>query len=45
MSEEHATLKVAIAGAGAMGTLFGTTLLEGGNDVVFFDAWPNYSKK
>ncbi|EAX77032.1 Ketopantoate reductase PanE/ApbA family protein [Trichomonas vaginalis G3] len=40
MSEEHATLKVAIAGAGAMGTLFGTTLLEGGNDVVFFDAWP-----
>lgn len=40
MSGESATLKVAIAGAGAMGTLFGTTLLEGGNDVIFMDAWP-----
>lgn len=33
-------IKVAIAGAGAMGTLFGTTLIKGGNDVIFMDAWP-----
>lgn len=36
----HKTIKVAIAGAGAMGTLFGTQLLKGGNEVVFMDAWP-----
>ena len=34
------TIKVAIAGAGAMGTLFGTQLLKAGNDVIFMDAWP-----
>jgi len=39
-SNGHKTIKVAIAGAGAMGTLFGTQLLKGGNEVVFMDAWP-----
>jgi 2-dehydropantoate 2-reductase len=33
------TIKVAIAGAGAMGTLFGTQLIKGGHDVIFMDAW------
>jgi 2-dehydropantoate 2-reductase len=36
---QHKTIKVAIAGAGAMGTLFGTQLIKGGNEVVFMDAW------
>ncbi|CAL6113697.1 Ketopantoate_reductase PanE/ApbA family protein [Hexamita inflata] len=31
--------KIAIIGAGAMGTLFGTHLLEAGKDVIFYDAW------
>jgi 2-dehydropantoate 2-reductase len=33
-------LSVAIAGAGAIGTLFGTTLILGGNKVIFMDGWP-----
>ena len=40
MSADAKTIKVAIAGAGAMGTLFGTQLIKAGNDVVFMDAWP-----
>lgn len=34
-----APLKVAICGAGAMGVLFGTTLIKGGNSVTFYDGW------
>jgi len=37
MSGKH--IKVAIAGAGAMGTLFGTQLIKGGNEVIFMDGW------
>ena len=32
-------MKVIVLGAGAMGTLFGTTLQEAGNEVIFLDAW------
>jgi len=39
-NSETSPIKVAIAGAGAMGTLFGTQLIKGGNDVIFMDAWP-----
>ena len=39
-SSGNRTIKVAIAGAGAMGTLFGTQLLKAGNEVIFMDSWP-----
>jgi 2-dehydropantoate 2-reductase len=32
-------MKVVVLGAGAMGTLFGTTLLKAGHDVIFLDSW------
>ena len=32
-------MKVVVLGAGAMGTLFGTTLQKAGNEVVFLDSW------
>ncbi|OHT10303.1 Ketopantoate reductase PanE/ApbA family protein [Tritrichomonas foetus] len=32
-------MKVIICGAGAMGTLFGTTLINEGHDVIFLDVW------
>ncbi|OHT09604.1 Ketopantoate reductase PanE/ApbA family protein [Tritrichomonas foetus] len=32
-------MRVYIVGAGAMGTLFGTSLLKGGHDVIFLDIW------
>lgn len=32
-------LNVGIAGAGALGTLFGTTLMKGGCKVIFMDSW------
>jgi 2-dehydropantoate 2-reductase len=35
-------MKVAIVGAGAMGSLFGALLLEAGNDVWLYDVWPEH---
>ncbi|EAX89337.1 Ketopantoate reductase PanE/ApbA family protein [Trichomonas vaginalis G3] len=32
-------MKVIVLGAGSIGTLFGTTLLKGGHEVIFLDAW------
>ncbi|OHT02202.1 Ketopantoate reductase PanE/ApbA family protein [Tritrichomonas foetus] len=32
-------MRVYILGAGAMGTMYGTTLLKGGHDVIFLDSW------
>jgi len=32
-------MRVIVIGAGAMGTLFGTTLIKGGHEVVFLDSW------
>jgi 2-dehydropantoate 2-reductase len=32
-------MKVLAIGAGAMGTLFGTTLVKAGHDVTFLDSW------
>ena len=32
-------MKTAIVGAGAMGSLFGTLLLEAGNEVWLYDVW------
>lgn len=37
-------LRIAIAGAGAIGTLFGTTLILGGNKVQFYDGWETLLK-
>lgn len=33
-------MKVAVVGAGAMGTLFGTTLVKAGHNVLFLDTYP-----
>ncbi|MDJ0983900.1 MAG: 2-dehydropantoate 2-reductase [Desulfobacterales bacterium] len=35
-------MKVAIVGAGAMGSLFGSLLAEGGHDVWLFDVWQEH---
>lgn len=32
-------MKIAIAGAGAMGSRFGLMLKQGGNDVLLIDGW------
>ena len=32
-------MKIAIAGAGAMGSRFGLMLHQGGNEVLLIDAW------
>lgn len=32
-------MKVIVLGAGSIGTLFGTTLIKGGHEVIFLDAW------
>ena len=32
-------MRVYILGAGAMGTMYGTTLLKAGHDVIFLDSW------
>ncbi|OHT06666.1 Ketopantoate reductase PanE/ApbA family protein [Tritrichomonas foetus] len=32
-------MRVYILGAGAMGTMYGTTLIKGGHDVIFLDSW------
>jgi 2-dehydropantoate 2-reductase len=32
-------LKVAILGSGAIGTLFGTSLVKAGHDILFLDGW------
>ena len=32
-------MKIAIVGAGAMGSLFGALLSEAGNDVWLYDVW------
>jgi 2-dehydropantoate 2-reductase len=36
------TMKIAVAGAGAMGSLFGALLTEAGNDVWLYDVWPEH---
>ena len=33
-------MRVYIIGAGAMGTMYGTTLVKAGHDVVFLEGWP-----
>lgn len=38
-------MKIAIAGAGAMGSRFGTMLKRGGNDVILIDTWPEHVAK
>ncbi|MCY6091451.1 oxidoreductase, partial [Salmonella enterica subsp. enterica serovar 1,4,[5],12:i:-] len=35
-------MKIAIAGAGAMGCLFGYMLLEAGHDVTLIDGWQEH---
>lgn len=35
-------MKIAVAGAGAMGSLFGALLTEAGNDVWLYDVWPEH---
>ena len=35
-------MKIAIVGAGAMGSLFGALLSEAGNDVWLYDVWPEH---
>ena len=35
-------MKVAVVGAGAMGSLFGALLSEAGNDVWLYDVWPEH---
>ena len=36
-------MKIAIAGAGAMGSRFGMMLHQAGNDVILIDQWKNMS--
>ena len=36
-------MKIAIAGAGAMGSRFGLMLKQGGNDVLLIDGWRSIS--
>ena len=38
-SQASFSMKVIVFGAGAMGTLFGTTLVKAGHDVTFLDTW------
>lgn len=38
-TETDSIIRVCICGAGAMGTLFGTTLIKGGQDVLFLEGW------
>ena len=35
-------MKIAVVGAGAMGSLFGALLSEAGNDVWLYDVWPEH---
>ena len=35
-------MKIAIAGAGAMGSRFGLMLKQGGNDVLLIDGWQEH---
>ena len=35
-------MKIAVVGAGAMGSLFGALLAEAGNDVWLYDVWPEH---
>ena len=35
-------MKIAVVGAGAMGSLFGALLTEAGNDVWLYDVWPEH---
>ena len=35
-------MKIAVVGAGAMGSLFGAMLAEAGNDVWLYDVWPEH---
>ena len=37
-------MKIAIVGAGAMGSLFGSLLAEGGHEVWLYDIWQDHIK-
>lgn len=38
-------MKIAIAGAGAMGSRFALMLHQGGNDVTMIDGWPEHVRQ